>query len=486
LSNVHNQSLYTAYSVYRKYAINSPQIFCNCLDFAGHYNLSINGDVKIFIKGAVMIAIKRKSFAAALPMCTIFALFIHTSMVYSFSKEQQLKLRQIIDTINPNLNYGICFIHPDELEPEFSRHANRLFTPASTTKLFTAVAAWQTFGKDFCLQTNLFTDGHQEANILCGSVYLKAAGDPSFTSEDLKDLIAQLKSQGVDRIKGDVYLDVTQFSDGATEYFAKGYCVDDFGEPWDAPTTSFIIDNNCSQLPDGTVRALNDPHHYVLCAIEKLLHEFGITYSDKIMIAEVPQEHVVLLAQHKSQPLRALIAHMLKTSDNLYANALFKLLGAHETHEPGTWQSGEHALKTFLHDKIGIASDTLNIVDGAGLSRYGLISPNHIIQLLDWVYHQADLYPLFVDCLAISGIDGTLKKRMTQLAGTIKAKTGSMGGISTLAGYICLQNQKPLIFSIMLNGYVKPQNGTNRVVINYKRDVEDALCLQAIEFAKDL
>lgn len=431
-----------------------------------------------------MVTIK-KGLHRNLFICIMAAMITHFAVLFSFSQEQQLKLKQIIDTINPNLNYAVCFIHPDQKEPEFARHAHKLLTPASNTKLFTAVAAWQTFGKDYCFETNIYTDGHQEGNVLFGSVYLKAAGDPSFTSEDLKKLIAQLKSKGIEIIKGDFCLDITQFFDDQSEYFGRGYCVDDLGETWNAPLTSLIINKNCIQLPDGTQRALIDPHHYALWAIKELLSEFEITCSGQLIKMATPKKNLAIVAHHTSEPLQSLIAHMLKVSDNLYANALFKLLGAHMTNEPGSWESGERALKIFLREVIGIDPDSLNIVDGSGLSRYTLISPAQIIQLLDWVYHQTDLYPLFVDSLAISGTDGTLKNRMAQFPGIVKAKTGTMGGITALAGYLCLAEKKPLIFSILLNGFVKPQCDSNRVTINYKHDVEDALCVQAIEFEKE-
>ncbi len=432
-----------------------------------------------------MISIKREMIRVQFFSLILFGVLINVSTLLSFSEKQQKELRQIIDARNPNLNYGICFMRPDGAQPEFARHANRLFIPASNTKLFIAVAALHTLGKDYCFETNLLTDGHQEGKILFGSIYLKAVGDPSFTSEDLKNLIAQLKSKGFEIIKGNFCLDITQFSDDASEYFGHGYSIDNFGEPWNAPITSLIINNNTLKLTDGILRALNDPHQYALCEIEKLLTEFGITYSGKIITMASPKKELTIVAQHKSEPLSALAAHMLKASDNLYANVFFKLLGSHDNNEPGSWQRGEDSLKVFLHDQIGIDPDTINIVDGAGLSRYNLISPNHVIRLLDWVYHQTNLYPLFSDCLAIAGRDGTLKNRMSRYTGMVKAKTGSLQGISALSGYICLPDHEPIIFSILLNNFVQPQNDNTKIGIDYKRDVEDELCAQVIAFERE-
>lgn len=115
--------------------------------------------------------------------------------------------------------------------------------------------------------------------------------------------------------------------------------------------------------------------------------------------------------------------------------------------------------------------------DGSGLSRYSLLTPDYIVKLLFNV-QQADFFKAFEDSLPIAGIDGTLKERMTKTSAQakVKAKTGSLGGISALSGYLITQDNEKLVFSIMINGFVGP-------ALKYK-NLEDKICIYLTEFSR--
>ena len=163
------------------------------------------------------------------------------------------------------------------------------------------------------------------------------------------------------------------------------------------------------------------PHAHLCSVIENILSKLTIECGAVVATA-TPSLSATEVACHRSKPLRTLIAHMLKESDNLYANTLFKFLGAYQT-GLGTWESGKKALKMFLKNEVGIMPGSYVMEDGAGLSRYNLISPSQIVQLLSWVYNHKELFDVFCECLAHSGQDGTLKRRMLNYPGVIKAKT---------------------------------------------------------------
>jgi D-alanyl-D-alanine carboxypeptidase (penicillin-binding protein 4) len=141
---------------------------------------------------------------------------------------------------------------------------------------------------------------------------------------------------------------------------------------------------------------------------------------------------------------------MMKNSDNFYAEQIIKTIGA-EVMGAGSWSNGIKAVKQFLCD-IGIDATQLRMVDGSGLSRYNLLSPQLVVNLLKYMYSET-----FLTSLPMAGVDGTLKNRMkgTPLEGNLKAKTGTMSGVSALSGYITTESGDVIAFSIMINNYAK-------------------------------
>jgi D-alanyl-D-alanine carboxypeptidase/D-alanyl-D-alanine-endopeptidase (penicillin-binding protein 4) len=179
----------------------------------------------------------------------------------------------------------------------------------------------------------------------------------------------------------------------------------------------------------------------------------------------------IILAEHKSEPLKDIIRFMMKKSDNLYADSLFKAMGAASYGAPGTWQKGKKAVDTFLSEKVGLSMKQLQIYDGSGLSHTNKLSPNQLMQLLQWIYLHSEYRNLFIESLPIGGIDGTLRKRMRQSnnKAKIKAKTGNLTGVTALSGYITPKTGLPLIFVIMVNR-------RNKSAVEFKRKLEDHLC----------
>src|SRR5207245_1739796 len=108
------------------------------------------------------------------------------------------------------------------------------------------------------------------------------------------------------------------------------------------------------------------------------------------------------------------------------------------------------------------------LVDGSGMSRYNLVSPHHLVSLLRWVFDYSateksatenkkdSLYTTLLKNLPVAGIDGTLKYRMKdKLVRTrVRAKTGYLGGIITVSGYIATPDHDVLAFAVMINGFV--------------------------------
>ncbi len=158
----------------------------------------------------------------------------------------------------------------------------------------------------------------------------------------------------------------------------------------------------------------------------------------------------LLLAEHQSPPLIRALEIINKKSQNLHAEMLLRTLGA-ELKGSGTNEAGLQAVNEFLVE-AGIDSEKIRLNDGCGLSRENLITPRFQTSLLQFL-SQRYYFDLFRNTLAVSGMDGTLKNRLSamELRGSIHAKTGSLNGVTTLAGYMTTKSGRNLIFTIFAN-----------------------------------
>jgi D-alanyl-D-alanine carboxypeptidase/D-alanyl-D-alanine-endopeptidase (penicillin-binding protein 4) len=139
-----------------------------------------------------------------------------------------------------------------------------------------------------------------------------------------------------------------------------------------------------------------------------------------------------------------------KRSENVHAEMLLRVLGA-EFRGVGTSQSGLQVVREFLRE-AGLDEDKVNIRDGSGLSRENLVTPHFQTDLLLFLSKRS-YFDLFINTLAISGVDGTLKHRLIsrEVKGAIYAKTGSLQGVATLSGYMTTRSGRNLVFSIFAN-----------------------------------
>lgn len=159
-----------------------------------------------------------------------------------------------------------------------------------------------------------------------------------------------------------------------------------------------------------------------------------------------------LLAEHESAPLIRALEIINKRSNNLHAEMLLRTLGA-ELRGAGTDEAGLQVVKEFLVDS-GIESSKISLSDGSGLSRDNLITPRFQTSLLLFLSTRP-YFELFLNTLAVSGTDGTLKNRLASqpLRGVIHAKTGTMYKVISLSGYMTTKSGRNLVFSIFANNF---------------------------------
>lgn len=437
-------------------------------------------------------------------------------------------LKSILQKINPEVSLGMIVANADTGTVLYSQNADRLFSPASVQKVFTAVAALNFLGSNYHFVTKVLAQGDIKNHELQGNLIIKFSGDPELTTHDLAELINTLKQHRIQKITGHVYLDN---SDYAPIPYPPGRMWDDLSYGYAAPVNAIIIDRNAfvlnlipgaknhalprlhPLLPDGVVNLVNqmktilhpselcpvtiysdiynhyrlngcihrasgqqtrilairDPDLYAKVLIAQLLKSNGVEYNTPVQIRSVTSQSTKILAQHESPPLHTLIRKMLKNSDNITTDSLLEKMGQLYYRKQGTWQNGLKALKTILEPTdIDFTQNLIN--DGAGLSRYNLVTPRQLIQLLRYAYQEPRIRTPLWNALPIGGKDGTLIGRMRQAAKgeRIHAKTGTMTGVSALAGYLKSQNHGTLVFAIMINGIV----GKDRP---YRR-IQDRIC----------
>jgi len=172
----------------------------------------------------------------------------------------------------------------------------------------------------------------------------------------------------------------------------------------------------------------------------------------------VPSDAYLLATCEHS--LDEVLLQMMKESDNLYAESMFFNLAAAYGSRPARAIYARTLIKQLVNH-IGLRSDDYKFADGSGLSLYDYVSPELLVQLLRYAWRMPVIYEHLLPTLPIAGEDGTLRKRMkkTVAEGNVRAKTGTVTGISSLAGYCTAANGHLLCFSIINQGVLHGRDG---------------------------
>lgn len=164
-----------------------------------------------------------------------------------------------------------------------------------------------------------------------------------------------------------------------------------------------------------------------------------------------------VLADHLSLPLMEDIRVTNKASQNLHAELLLRLISKLKGGD-GSFEDGSAARRQFLL-KAGLKSDEFYLLDGSGLSRRDLITPESMVQLLSYASRQS-WGPLYEQSLPVAGVDGSLAERFvnTPASGLVHAKTGTLSHVNALSGYVETRSGRRLVFSIFCNNHNVPSS----------------------------
>lgn len=422
-------------------------------------------------------------------------------------------INQSIRNVDPNLNIGVAIKSMKYGDTLYTYNDNRPFVPASILKIFTAEAALLYLGSDYKFSTSFYTDARGLDNgILYGNLYLVHSGDPTLTYTDIVGLMSALKAQGINRVDGNVYVDTTAYDEAI---YGPGWIWNDKRFCYAAPISASIINHNClsfsikpgkdsghpanvdsgsrvyfsgiqnsvvtkatrakscyihlaynadstisisgcmpkGRYTQGVSTVVNNIVEYNKSLLRTLFRRSGIQVNGTFASGAAPKNLPVVVS-HQSKPLYSLITDMLKKSDNIIAGSLFKKLGETYSKQPGSWENGSVAVSQVLSQKAGVSVANLNVVDGSGLSRYNQVTPHQMLQVLDFAYHNNATNYEFISGLPVAGVDGTLKHRLQNISWKVRAKTGTMSGVNSLAGYVMTRDKEPLAFVIIVNGHL--------------------------------
>ena len=307
--------------------------------------------------------------------------------------------------------------------------------PASTMKLITAITALHRLGGSHPFKTSLHYTGQVDNGVLNGNVYCQGGFDPRFNNDDLNAFVESLRRMGVDTIRGNVYADLSMKD---KDLLGEGWCWDD-----DNPTLTPLLLGGKNQFMRRFCKELKDSK---------------IVLTGDTLRGTTPHNASTLCTRFHT--MDQVMMRMMKKSDNLYAESMFYQT-AHEQGGRNATAKDGRTLTNRLINKMGLDADDYYVADGSGLSLYNYVSPELEVAFLRYAYRNNEIFIHLLPSLPIAGVDGTLENRMkTGFAHeNVKAKTGTVTGVSALAGYCTAANGHYLCFSIINMGIRKAATG---------------------------
>jgi len=331
----------------------------------------------------------------------------------------------------------------------YDERAGRAVVPASVQKLVIAASSLDSLGPGYRYHTILAArDGISDGGLLEGNLWLIGSGDTSLQSDDLRAGAGTLARAGLRRIGGGVVVDATALrGPGLNRHWAP----DDDGQDYAAPVSAISVDEDTVEthaVVGGVEQTfwapMQDVARDVALLMQGILARRGIVAAMPPAVAAAPLDTVVLW-DHRSAPLKALIAHMLFVSDNHYAEQLLRTLGEEVT-GVSDYTGGLAAERAFL-ERTGVPTPGLRLYDGSGLSPDNRVAAITLARLL--AAAEPSLYPL----LPLGGRQGTLADYdFTTALGRVRAKTGHLSGVSALAGYVTTMHSGRVAFAFVIDG----------------------------------
>lgn len=422
---------------------------------------------------------------------------------------------------------AVLTLDPSEKPLLYGLHEEREMTPASITKIATAAAVLHKMGAATKLVTTLWSDNFPVDGVLKGDLVLKGGGDSGFVSETMWFLVNELMRTGIKKIEGNILVDDSDFDSiraddsrdpervdraydapvGAMSFNWNSISIfirpTETGKPphvyLDPIDNGYKVENKAKTAASGgnglevqrdgdrifvkgTIGAgnsevavyknIDDPVEWSGRNLAFFLQQRGIEFKGKILSGKRTL-NMKQLAKADSKPIAQAVADMMKFSNNYVAEMLTKNLAAQKNpNSPATLEAGMKIIRDHLAE-IGIKEDRFTLVNPSGLSRRNKTRAVDLAKILAHSYKQFPTFAEFLTSFPLSGMDGTLKNRMKDKPGWVRAKTGLLTGVVGLAGYAGRKDGSVRAFAFIFNG--KGEQGDSA------RRLFDALALELVQ-----
>ncbi len=361
---------------------------------------------------------------------------------------------------------GTCLAVAEHGRDLFTLDAASPMVPASTQKLLTALGALRALGPDAVLTTRVVVTEAPVDGVVAGDLWLIGGGDPllmttayaerfddPFPYSDLADLASRVVAAGIHEVRGAVVGDESRY-DGI-RYL--GTWPDRFKPDWSiqsGPLSALSVDDGFVNWdPVNPASSLSvpsdDPALLAARLFDDLLEAEGVVIHGRADSGTVPGAHEQrTVAILDSPPVRRLVEQMLVESDNTTAELMVKEMGRTQV-DRGTTVRGLTVVLEALGD-AGHPVDGVLPHDGSGLDPDNRLTCGLLASVLD----DRDLGSILVDALPVAGDRGTMKKRFVGTAGEgrVRAKTGTLRGVTSLAGVADTPGGRRLAFALVSNG----------------------------------
>lgn len=420
----------------------------------------------------------------------------------------------------------------DEL---FEHAGDTALNLASNTKLLTSTAALATLGGGFRWRTAVYADDLDDTTgAVQGDLYVRGRGDPTLSAAHLRALADDVVARGVRSVAGRLVVDAGYFDDqlepphfdeqpaeragfrapisgfgvdrgavtvivvpepgGAAKVHVEPAAGDyvrlvktEVATVADAPTRIRIVTrpkpdrleldvSGQIKVESGSYdqrRRVDDPARLAAEVFRRALADRGVKIKHKELARAPVPPAAKLVAAHDSAPLALVVREMNKQSDNYLAESVLKTLGAETRGAPGpaSWADGVAAVHAYLAT-IGVGGARAD--NGSGLYAASAVSARQLVKLLRAAHADFRVGPDLIASLPVGGVDGTLAKRWHghAAAGRVRAKTGTLDKVITIAGYVGVDGGHLLAFAVLANDIPAGQRGAARALGD---DVVDAL-----------
>jgi len=411
-------------------------------------------------------------------------------------------------------------------EVVYARQTDKPLLPASVMKIITTSAALHYLSPEYRFKTEFLYRGERKENIIQGDLIIRGGGDPRLTTEQLWRITTTIKDSGINEITGNLVVDTHFFDeyDRAPAWGAKrsqraydaklgalslnfntiavhirpGARLGSSLNVWLEPPTPYIQLHNTgktskrrgkntvsvsrSEKVPGILKIrvrgklpinaqervvllnVNKPTRYASETFRMLLLKAGVKINGEIQIAFTPISSAKKLDQHFSQTLSLTLKDLNTYSNNMTAEQVVKTIAAVRSGTPGSHAEGLRLMRDFL-GLSGVNLQGVKLVDGSGLSRKNRMTTRAMTDLLTSMFSRFDIGPDFISSLRVMGAYGVSSRRLAKspARGKVRAKTGSLKGVSTLAGYVESKNGTVFGYALFLNNNRCGGRGADKV-----------------------